>query len=349
MTANATILCVEDEPRLRANIVEELNEAGYTTLEAGDGRSALTLIQSQRPDLILCDITMPRMGGYELLHAVRDSKQALSDVPFVFLTALSDRGAVIEGKSAGADDYLTKPIDFDLMLATIKSRLDQVRRIRTTLDAKAAEHQTRVAGEAIQRGLSDLARAFERVSFGVLLFNGKGELLHKNPRAALLLGAVLTVNGSRIGTHSTSKSAALRQALSAAIDSQASSDFIAIERDEGHPLLVQFEPLGTPEDAAAPRAAAFLVDTNEQPPVSQAVAAKLFGFTPSEARVAAALARGQAREEIISDLGISSTTFAFHLRNIFRKAQVGRQQDLVALLTRSAVIAEIGEVTSGLA
>ncbi|RYG29115.1 MAG: response regulator, partial [Burkholderiales bacterium] len=127
--AQFLILCVEDERRLRANVVEELRDAGYGVIEADDGQAALDLLVEHTPDLVLCDITMPRMGGYELLSAVRASQTAIANVPFVFLTALSDRLAVIEGKSAGADDFLTKPIDFDLMLATIRSRLDQVVRI----------------------------------------------------------------------------------------------------------------------------------------------------------------------------------------------------------------------------
>lgn len=124
-----TILCVEDEPDLLRDISEELCEAGYTTLLAGNGDEALTQIRSTRPDLILCDISMPGMDGFSLLQTIQSISPDHAGIPFVFLTALSDPREVIEGKRLGADDYLIKPIDYDLLLATVEARLRQVKRI----------------------------------------------------------------------------------------------------------------------------------------------------------------------------------------------------------------------------
>ena len=125
----ATILCIEDEPEIRQAIVEELEDAGYRTAEAENGQSGLATIVATQPDIVLCDINMPEMDGTEVLTNLREHHPDLADMPFVFLTAQADRTAVLNGKKLGADDYLTKPIDFELLLATVEARLGQVQRM----------------------------------------------------------------------------------------------------------------------------------------------------------------------------------------------------------------------------
>jgi DNA-binding NarL/FixJ family response regulator len=125
------VLCVEDEETLRRDIADELAEAGYVVLEASNGREALDLLSDTRPDLILCDISMPCINGYEMLKAVQARGSDYIDIPFVFLSALGDPREIVEGKRLGADDYLVKPVDYDLLLATVHARLRQVARIRS--------------------------------------------------------------------------------------------------------------------------------------------------------------------------------------------------------------------------
>jgi CheY-like chemotaxis protein len=125
----ATILCVEDEDALRKDIVEELRDAGYETIEAENGKIALDAILKQRPDLIISDISMPVMGGYELLEEIRANHPERCEVPFVFLTALADRSHVVMGKKLGVDDYLTKPVDYEILLATVEARLEHAGRM----------------------------------------------------------------------------------------------------------------------------------------------------------------------------------------------------------------------------
>jgi len=331
------VLCVEDERSLRANIVEELVDAGYSVIEADDGQAALDLMADHRPDLILCDITMPRMGGYELLKRVRALGEGRSNVPFVFLTALSDRLAVIEGKTAGADDYLSKPIDFDVMLATIRSRLDQVARIRSSLNATAESQRLADVDATLRKGLDDLAITLDHISLGVVLFDARKTMVHKNQQAAGLLGHAIGYSNGRLTAPSPQQANALRQALDTAINERRNSDLIALEQDNPHPLLVQFIALGdVPSNGAS--VAMFLMDTGAPAPVSEALAARLFDLTPTESRVAAAIARGLRTDEIALDMGISATTLAFHMRNIFRKAGVTRQQDLMAVIFRGSVL-----------
>lgn len=124
--ARSLILCVEDEPDLRRDIADELSEAGYAVIEACDGWEALDLLDASRPDLILCDISMPGLSGYDVLRSVRAKGPDYAETPFVFLSALSDPREIVEGKRLGADDYLVKPIDYDLLLATVDARLRQI-------------------------------------------------------------------------------------------------------------------------------------------------------------------------------------------------------------------------------
>lgn len=143
----AKILCVEDEPDLREQIVEELVDAGYEVLEAGNGVEGLAVIENGAPDLVLSDVNMPGMGGHELMKRVRDRHPELSDMPFLFLSAQADRAQVIEAKKMGADDYLTKPVDFELLLATLEARLAQVERMASHKEQQMVKLYRSLANE----------------------------------------------------------------------------------------------------------------------------------------------------------------------------------------------------------
>lgn len=129
-TANRRILCVEDDVQIRELIVEELEDAGFVVQEAGNGQEGLDAMCAAAPDLVLCDITMPVMTGLEMLATIRRGHPELDDIPFIFLTAMSDRAARLAGLDLGADRYLTKPVDFDVMLAEIRATFNQVDRLR---------------------------------------------------------------------------------------------------------------------------------------------------------------------------------------------------------------------------
>lgn len=125
------ILCIEDEAQLRRDIREELIEAGYEVVEAGNGNEALAALKQMQPDLVLCDISMPGLDGYGVLEALQRKEHEYAETPFIFLSALADPRHIVDGKRLGADDYLVKPIDYDLLLATIEARLRQIGRIRS--------------------------------------------------------------------------------------------------------------------------------------------------------------------------------------------------------------------------
>lgn len=127
-----TILCIEDEVEIRKFIVEELAEAGFATLEASNGREGLEMIVSKWPDIVICDVTMPEMDGFQLLAEIQMNQPELSNIPFIFLTALTDRKNMITGLRGGAADYLSKPIDLDLLLAKIEGSVLQLENNRMT-------------------------------------------------------------------------------------------------------------------------------------------------------------------------------------------------------------------------
>ena len=129
----ATILCIDDEALLREDIVEELEDEGYRVLQACDGNEGLNQILQHHPDLVICDITMPRKNGYELLKEVRGEHGISSEMPFIFLSALADKEHVVAGLKMGADNYMTKPVDFDVLRVKVKACLRQVERIRATI------------------------------------------------------------------------------------------------------------------------------------------------------------------------------------------------------------------------
>jgi DNA-binding NarL/FixJ family response regulator len=122
------ILCIEDDRETAALIAEELLERGYEVATAYDGHEGLAMILRCAPDLVVSDISMPVISGFELLERLTALAPQFSKMPFVFLTALSDRDSELKGRRLGADDYITKPIDFDILATIIAARLAGVAR-----------------------------------------------------------------------------------------------------------------------------------------------------------------------------------------------------------------------------
>ncbi|NYT62591.1 response regulator [Alcaligenaceae bacterium] len=357
-TCKPLILCVEDEIDLRDDLVEELEAAGYKVIVADNGGEALQRLDTIRPDLILCDVTMPDTDGYEVLNVLRGTRPDMSDVPFVFLTAQAGSEHVVRGKRAGADDYLVKPIDFDLMLATIHARLAQVSRIQL----KLATEINRIGSSFSERHEASARRAFKRVTqtldyvaAGIVLLDAIGTVRFANRAARLLVDDEAGDKGllrliDKVGTHGI---VALNKAVTAAIAAyQAGEDYVdslAIPRPEGQrSLLVTVCALDDydlqEEEAASVLAvdklaseerlavAIFISDSEYRRPAPVDTLISLFGLTATEAQVAWAFAEGKRSEEIAASFGISPTTVSFHKRNLFQKTHTNRQADLIALM-----------------
>jgi DNA-binding response OmpR family regulator len=124
MTANPKILCVEDEKDLRENISTILESEGFDVIQAENGIKAYEEFINKAPDIILCDINMPIMDGRKLLDKLsNDHKEQLAKTPFLFITAFGQKDEKLLGIELGADEYILKPIDFDILLSTIKTKL----------------------------------------------------------------------------------------------------------------------------------------------------------------------------------------------------------------------------------
>jgi len=122
------VLCIEDDRETAALIAEELAERGYDVEVAHDGREGFAAVLKSRPDIVVSDISMPVMSGFELLERLTGLAPRFRHMPFVFLTALTDRDNELRGRQLGADDYVTKPLDFDRLDAIITARLAGVAR-----------------------------------------------------------------------------------------------------------------------------------------------------------------------------------------------------------------------------
>lgn len=117
-----TILIIDDNDDLRENTAELLALAGYKTLVAEDGKKGVSLVLSGKPDLVVCDIMMPGLDGYGVLHLVRKNPET-ENIPFIFLTAKTERSDFRKGMEMGADDYITKPFEEHELMNAIESRL----------------------------------------------------------------------------------------------------------------------------------------------------------------------------------------------------------------------------------
>ncbi len=119
-----SILVIEDEAPIRDNLRRFLVLEGYTVATEANGALGLKRALAELPDLILCDVMMPEMNGFEVLAQLRQSG-SLARVPFVFLTASADRDSIARGVALGAADYVTKPFDLTQLAALIRRRLGE--------------------------------------------------------------------------------------------------------------------------------------------------------------------------------------------------------------------------------
>jgi DNA-binding response OmpR family regulator len=126
--ARKKILCIEDDLETAALIAEELDERGYEVGVAYDGHDGYSQILNMSPDLVLSDIGLPVFSGFDLLERLTAAAPRFRTMPFVFLTAQSERDVELKARQLGADDYVTKPIDFDVLDAIISARLAGVAR-----------------------------------------------------------------------------------------------------------------------------------------------------------------------------------------------------------------------------
>lgn len=169
MSAQSTLLIVDDEERNRALLQAILEPMGYKIVLAEDGQEALEKTLELRPDLILLDVMMPDITGYEVCETIRQDPD-LAEIPVLLVTALNDRESRLKGIDAGADDFLSKPVDVVEIQARVKTvtRLNRYRRL--------------VAEREKFSKIADFA------TDALLLLDGDNRVHYANAKAAQLLG-----------------------------------------------------------------------------------------------------------------------------------------------------------------
>lgn len=129
-----TILVIEDNEEVRENISEILQLSNYRIITAGNGKTGVEMALKEKPDLVICDIMMPVLDGYGVLHLLSKNEET-NTIPFIFLTAKSEKIDLRKGMEMGADDYLTKPFDGIELLNAVESRINKIVRIKKNFEA----------------------------------------------------------------------------------------------------------------------------------------------------------------------------------------------------------------------
>lgn len=148
------IVLVEDNMEMRENTAEILELAGYTVFTASNGKEGVKAVQSEMPDLVICDIMMPQLDGYGVLHMLSKNPKTAA-IPFIFLTAKAEKNDFRKGMTLGADDYLTKPFDDIELLNVVETRLRKSEILQAEF-AKTAEGVADFMDQA--RGMEQLVR-----------------------------------------------------------------------------------------------------------------------------------------------------------------------------------------------
>ena len=126
------ILLIEDNKDIRDNTSEILELSSYKVIIADDGKNGVEKAIKYAPDLIICDIMLPMLDGYGVIHAIQRN-DAIKNIPFIFLTAKTEREDFRKGMDLGADDYITKPFEATELLRAVDSRLKKIQLLKAEL------------------------------------------------------------------------------------------------------------------------------------------------------------------------------------------------------------------------
>jgi DNA-binding response OmpR family regulator len=150
-----TVLLIEDNTDIRENMAEILELANYNVLTAPDGKEGVALAMNHQPDIIICDIMMPVLDGYGVIHMLQKSEKT-QNIPFIFLTAKAERTEIRKGMELGADDYITKPFNGTELLNAIESRLKKSEFIKKNIPSDISGFDTLISTVSGEESLNKL-------------------------------------------------------------------------------------------------------------------------------------------------------------------------------------------------
>lgn len=290
-----TVMIVDDTPANLAFLSDALEEAGYRVLVATDGLSALEQLRYARPDVILLDVMMPGLDGFETCrHLKADS--ATQPIPVIFMTALSELDDLLRGFEEGAVDYLVKPVHYQEVMARVAAHLAQARLLRRSEEALA---RSGFAAVAVDAGVavtwaSPVGSAWLRELAG----NADGEP-DRLPEA-------------------------LAAWVSSVLDGGGGGDAAFVVQREGRRFAARLTP-------CAGGGEYLLLPETAKPDWNPEDLHGRLGLTPREAEILMWIARGKTNRDVGLILGSSPRTINKHLEHIFEKLGVATRAAAVAV------------------
>jgi signal transduction histidine kinase len=185
------ILVIDDEAWLREMMLLALSQRGFEVIEAGDGEVGIERARKDLPDLILCDVNMERVDGYQTLSTLRNDAGTAS-IPFILMTGLADQAGMRQGMELGADDYLSKPFTIDGLYAAVDARLKKLQVVRQEAEKKLADLRDNISmmlPHELRTPLNGI------LAYGEILMADSGSL---QPNEIAEMGQVISESGKRL-------------------------------------------------------------------------------------------------------------------------------------------------------
>jgi len=316
------VLVVDDDPDMLALLQTALLTEGYHVLVAGDGAQALEHLRREKIGLILSDVMMPSMNGYELVSVVKENAPS-DEIPFLFFSAQSDVDDRLKGLELGAVDYISKPVN-------AREVCLRVRNILAQQSKREARRASLVMG------------ALNLIQLGIIILDEYGNVQMMNRTASTILAENdgLHLRRNRLCGRTPADTRLIEELLGEALKlahdfdlSQVNPLRLARPSHKRDYALVTIPLDLDPDPSAADRTVTVVVhdpETTLVPPIELLM--NTYHFTQAEARVAGLLIQGRSIPEICEELGVSRNTVATHLKKLYLKTDTQRQSDFTRFL-----------------
>ncbi|MGH1356233.1 MAG: response regulator [Thalassovita sp.] len=286
-------LVVDDSPEALEFVSTALEEIGMTVLVARDGAAAIELVKRVQPDVIMMDAMMPGMDGFEACATLKSAPHA-TDAPIIFMTGLNDRDSIVRGLQSGGVDYITKPVELEVMIARVTVHVLNSKMMRSAREA-----------------LDSFGRA-------VLAIDARGSVLWGSPRAYDLLKQAGLAATDQLGANTrlmTWLDLTNSQPVSSMLPLEcASLRFTYIGRSSTGELLVRLDP-----------------SSDDRP---HDILTKELNLTEREGEVLYWLSQGKSNRDIAQILSLSARTVNKHLELIFQKLGVENRTSAAIIADR---------------